>query len=180
MSRRLHLGIFPDAHSLLAAARACRTHGIPIRDAYTPHPVHGIDEALELRPSRLPIACFIGGLFGLVASLAFQYWASAQDWPIDVGGKPFHSWPAFAPVAFEVMVLCAGLLTALLLFVRSRLLPGAASVAPCERVTDDRYALVVEERDARLPAHAIAALLAEHGAIERREMRSASEAEGAP
>ncbi|MBL8842665.1 MAG: DUF3341 domain-containing protein [Planctomycetes bacterium] len=180
MSRRLHLGIFTDAHALVAAARACRSRGIPIRDAYTPHPVHGLDEAMALRPSRLPIACFVGGLAGLVAALAFQYWASAQDWPIDVGGKPFHSWPAFVPVAFELMVLCAGLLTALLLLVRSRLLPGAASVAPCERVSDDRYALVVEERDARLPADAIAALLAEHGAIERRELPSATETEDAP
>jgi hypothetical protein len=169
MSRRIHVATFPDGHLLVAAAAACRARGLEVEDAFSPHPIHGIDEVLGIRRTRLPIVCFAAGLLGGSLGLAFEYWASAADWPLDVGGKPFDSLPAFLPVAFEMTVLFAGLATALALFVRSRLAPGAAARTPDSRVTDDRYVLVVRHRDAALPAETLDALLVRHGATSCRE-----------
>ncbi|MBM4016247.1 MAG: DUF3341 domain-containing protein [Planctomycetes bacterium] len=177
MSRRLHIAAFDDGHALLRAAAACRAQGLPLIDAFLPHPVHGLDEVMAIRPTRLPIVCFAGGVVGLSLALWFQYWSSATDWPLDVGGKPFDSFPAFVPVAFELLVLGAGLLTAATLLVRSRLWPGARSRIPDPRVTDDRYVLVVGERGAAIAPAAIDALLLAHGALDcREELEAATEA----
>ena len=75
---------------------------------------------MGLRPSRLPWVCFVLGLLGAVAMLLFQYWATAVSWPINVGGKPWNSLPAFVPVTFEVMVLCAGVGTVVAFIWRDR------------------------------------------------------------
>jgi hypothetical protein len=165
MTRRVHVASFADGHALVAAARACDASGLKIADAYTPHPVHGLDEVLRIRRSRLPIVCFAGGLIGLLIALGFQYWSSATDWPLNVGGKPFDSFPAFVPVAFETMVLFAGLATAAGLLLRSRLWPGPRAAPPHTRVTDDRYVLVVAERDGSVPAERIRELLRSNGAV---------------
>ncbi len=175
MSRRVHVATFDNGHELVAAARACRRRGLQIADAHTPHPVHGLEEALGLPRSRLPIVCFVGGFVGLTLGLAFQHWASAVDWPLNVGGKPFSSWPAFLPVAFEMTVLVAGLATAAALLLRSRLLPGTTPSSFEPRATDDRYVLIVQERDATLAAGELRALLLAHGALACREELSAEE-----
>jgi hypothetical protein len=180
VTRRLHVAAFRDGHSLVAAAHACRRRGLPLVDAFTPHPVHGIDVALGIPRSRLPIVCFAGGFAGLALGVWFQFWSSAVDWPLNVGGKPFQSLPAFVPVAFELMVLFAGLSTALALFVGSRLVPGAAARLCDPRVTDDRYVLVVAENGATMRSDAIDALLQEHGAVECREELSESPTAEAP
>src|SRR5262245_11594705 len=106
--RELYLGVFLQEADLVAAARATRSAGYRIHDAFTPYAVHGLDEALGLRPSRLPWVCLAFALAGLSAAGLGQYWLSAIDWPLNVGGKPFNSLPAFLPAMFEVMVLLAG------------------------------------------------------------------------
>ena len=80
-----------------------------------PLPIHGIDDVLGIRRSRLTIVCFVAGLVGCAVGLLAQYWTSAVDWPLDIAGKPFDSLPAFVPVAFELTVLFGGLATALVL-----------------------------------------------------------------
>ena len=77
MSGRVHIGLFPDEDRLLAALRDCRRRGVEVVDAHTPYPVHGIDELVGIRRSRLPVVCFLAGLTGLTAGLGFQYWSSA-------------------------------------------------------------------------------------------------------
>ena len=116
---RRHFATFGDQHALLGAARACRERGLTFVDAYTPYPVHGLDEVLGIRRSRLPCVTLVAGTVGVAVALWFQYWASDTSWPIDVGGKPFDSFPAFVPVAFEVLVLFAGLATAAAFVIRS-------------------------------------------------------------
>ena len=135
-------------------------------DAYSPYPIHGIDELLGIRRSRLTIVCFLGGLLGCAIGLAAQYWTSAVNWPLDVGGRPFDSLPAFVPVGFEMTVLCGGLATAFLLLVRSRLWPGKKRTPALERITDDRFALVVAEPGARLAEGEIDTIFRRHGAVE--------------
>jgi hypothetical protein len=138
---------FTDEGSLLAAVRAARAAGVAIDDAYTPYAVHGLDEAMGLKRSRLTWVCFLGGLAGGSSALAFQLWTSAVSWPLNIGGKPFASYTAFVPVTFELTVLSAALISATAFLFRSRLFPGRPA-APLPRVTDDRFALVLADSDA--------------------------------
>ena len=166
MSERSIVGLFEDERDLLDAVRACRERSIPIVDVVTPFPVHGLDSALGLRRSRLPWVTLLGGLTGLALGLWFQYWSTSESYPIDVGGKPWDSFPAFVPVAFELTILFAGLATALALFVRSNLFPGRAVPPGLESTTDDRLALVLAQRDARFLDSELEDLLTGHGARE--------------
>jgi len=169
MSRRVHIGFFEDERDLLVAAKEFRARGIDIVDAYSPYPIHGIDEVLDIRPSRLPWVTLIAGATGLTIGLYFQYWASATDWPIDVGGRPFDSLPAFIVIAFEMTILLAGLATAAALCMRCRLWPGRKSDESFATTTDSEMALVVAEDDARFESGTHAEILRASGAISTRE-----------
>lgn len=138
---------FDEEAVLLRAAHAVRRAGLEIADAYTPYAVHGLDEAMGLRRSRLTWVCFAAGLTGATCAMLFQLWTSAVSWPLNVGGKPFASVPAFIPVTFELTVLSAALASAFFFFFRSRLYPGRPA-APPPQVTDDRFVLVVADSDA--------------------------------
>jgi hypothetical protein len=142
--RRVLVGDFARAENIVAAARAAREHGFRIADAYTPYPVHDLAGAMGLRPSRLPWVCFGLALLGATSKLAFQFWAMAVDWPVNVGGKPWNSFPAYVPVTFEVMVLLAGLGVVLAFLLRCRLVPGRPAAPLFRGVTDDSFVLALE------------------------------------
>jgi hypothetical protein len=142
--RHVLVGDFARAENILGAARAARDHGFRIADAYAPYPVHGLARAMGLRPSRLPWLCFGLGLLGATFKLAFQFWAMAVDWPLNVGGKPWNSFPAYVPVTFEVMVLLAGLGVVLAFLLRCRLFPGKQAVPLFRGATDDSFVLALE------------------------------------
>ena len=99
---------------------------------------------MGLRPSRLPWACFAFGAFGVAFGLGFQFWTMAVNWPLNVGGKPWNSLPALIPVAFELMVLLAGLGMVLVFLLRCRLLPGRQASPLFPDVTNNRFVLVLE------------------------------------
>jgi hypothetical protein len=143
VTRRVDVGVFDAEARLLAAVRECRARGLEIVDVRSPYPIHGIDEPAGVRRSRIAAATLVAGLFGFGLGTWLQAWTSATDWPLDVGGKPWDSQPAFLPVTFELTVLCAGLATVAALLLRSRLRPGRAPSFPDLGVTDDRFALVV-------------------------------------
>jgi len=164
--RRLHIAVFADEHDFLAAARDCVRAGSAVVEAYTPHAVHGLDGVMGIRRSRLPYVTLAGGLCGLAFGLWLQYWTSATDWPLDVGGKPFDSFPAFVPVAFEMTVLFAGLATVAGVLMRSRLHPGRRAARVIGHVTDDRFALVVADRDGATRVRALNGIFAAHRAVE--------------
>ena len=135
--------VFDREEDLVGAATTAREHGLTIVDAYTPYPVHGLSGAMGLTPSRLPWLCFALGAAAGAATLVFQHWASAVDWPINVGGRPWNSFPAFVPIAFEVIVLVAGLGTVAAFLAVTALRPWNKADVPDARVTDDRFALVL-------------------------------------
>ncbi len=143
MTRRVDVAVFADEDAFLAAARACRERGLEVVDARSPHPVHGFDEIAGVRRTRLPAATLVAGIAGLSLGTWLQLWTSATDWPVDVGGKPWNSMPAFLPITFELTVLFAGLTTAAALLVRSRLRPTRKPTLVDLGTTDDRYALLV-------------------------------------
>lgn len=143
MTRRIDVAVFSDEEIFLSAAAACRARGLEIVDARSPHPVHGFDDVAGIRRSRIAVATLVAGIAGLALGTLLQFWTSATDWPLDVGGKPWNSMPAFLPVTFELTVLFAGLTTVAFLLVRSGLRPGRRPTLPDLGTTDDRYALLV-------------------------------------
>jgi len=143
VTRRIDVAVFAAEETFLGAARACRDRGLTIVDARSPHPVHGFDEIAGIRRTRLPAATLAAGIAGFSLGTWLQMWTSATDWPVDVGGKPWNSMPAFLPITFELTVLFAGLTTVAVLLVRSRLRPGRAPSLAGLGTTDDRYALLV-------------------------------------
>jgi hypothetical protein len=159
------VGWFESEDEILAATTAAREQGMTIHDVYTPYAVHGMDDAMGLRPSRLPWVCFFAGLTGFSCAWGLQYYTSVVSWPLNIGGKPFHSLPAFIPVIFELTVLFAALISVAALFMRERMFPGARpKVLP--RVTNDRFALALVTEGARFDHQSAARFLEKHGAVE--------------
>jgi hypothetical protein len=143
MSTRVLVADFTAEGDLFAALAVGRDRGWPVVDVFTPYPVHGLDRALGMRRSRLSVACFLCGLLGASLALWFQFWASSSDWPLNVGGQPWNSLPAFVPVTFETMVLFAGLGLVLAWLIRCQLYPGKVAMIPSPGVTDNRFVLVL-------------------------------------
>jgi hypothetical protein len=161
---RYTAGFFKREEDLLAAARDARETGFEIYDVYTPFPVHGMDRAVGLARSHLTWIALIAGAMGLMFGLGLQVWTSVYDWPLNVGGKPFNSFPLFIPVAFELTVLFSGLIAIGVLLVRNRLwLFSKRRVF--ERVTDDRFVMVLKQTDASFDVKRALKLFEQHGAV---------------
>ncbi len=165
MSQRVFIGMFDNEHDTLDAIRASRRRGFKVVDVYGPYAVHGVDDAMGLQPSRLPWIVFAMGLLAAALKVWFEFWTTAVDWPINVGGKPFNSLPAFVPVTFEVMVLGAGVTAVLAFLIVCRLWPGKKAALAVPRITDDRFAVVLEESDSTFDAGQVEAMFREHHAV---------------
>src|SRR2546427_6122626 len=98
---------FDDPSTLVAAAREAHREGYRRMEGYSPFPIEELHEALGLHHTRLPLIVLMGGLVGLLAGYGLEYWSSAIAYPMNIGGRPFHSWPQFIPVAFETTILGA-------------------------------------------------------------------------
>ena len=161
------LAEFETTSKLLHACERLRDEGYSRWDAHAPFPVHGLDRAMGLRPSRLPFVVLVMALSGGAAAFALQWWIHAWDYPLVISGKPFFSWPAFIPVTFEVTVLF-GALGAFLGMLHFNRLPqhyhSLFRSQRFERVTDDKFFISVEARDPRYDAKGTAKLLEEIGA----------------
>jgi hypothetical protein len=144
MVKEFLFGIFTDETKLLDSVRRLRREGFTLNDVLTPYAVHGLDDAMGFRRSRLPLVTFFAGLAGLTLAVGFQFWTSVFDWRLNVGGKPDNSSLAFLPVAFEITVLIGGLATALAFFLRSSLFPGAKPLLLEQGITNDRFVIVME------------------------------------
>src|SRR5947209_17587139 len=98
---------FTNAHAVLDAARSARQLGYTAVEAYTPYPVEGMAAALGHPRNRVPFIVLVGGLVGAGAGFFMMYWTMAVDYPLNVGGRPFNSWPVWIPVTFEMLILFA-------------------------------------------------------------------------
>jgi len=103
-------GLLAEFHSpaeVVAAARRVKEAGYKKVDGYSPYPIEDLSEALHFHHSPLPAMVLAGGITGLIAGFGLEYWASVIEYPLNIGGKPFFSWPAFIPAAFETTILFA-------------------------------------------------------------------------
>jgi hypothetical protein len=161
-------GTFASPDALTEAARQLRSLGFREVEAYTPYPVEGLDEVL--RPGRrmwLPLVIFLGAVFGAVWGYFIQYWDEALNYPLNVGGRPYNSWPAFTVGTFEFMVLCAVAagFFGLLVFCRlPRLYHPIFSTVEFERASVDRFVLCVEARDPSFEPQRIRRIFERNGA----------------
>jgi hypothetical protein len=100
---------FEQPEQLLHAARRAYESGYRKMDAYSPYAVEGVAEAIGFRKTRVPLIVLLGGIAGAVSAYAMQWWSAAVDYPLNVGGRPLHSWPSFVPITFELTVLFAAI-----------------------------------------------------------------------
>jgi hypothetical protein len=100
---------FRSPETLLHAAERASQEGFKRMDAYTPFPVEGLAEAIGFRRTRVPLIVLGGGIIGCLGGFFLQYWVAVIDYPLNVGGRPLNSWPAYIPVTFELTILCAAL-----------------------------------------------------------------------
>jgi hypothetical protein len=141
---------FDSSADLLDAAQRAYEEGYRRMDAYTPFPVHGLPEALGFHRTRLPLLVLLGGIAGCIGGYSLQYWVAAIDYPLNVGGRPLNSWPAFIPVTFELTVLVAALAAVLGMLALNRLpMPyhPVFNVPEFELASRNRFFLCIEAVD---------------------------------
>ena len=100
---------FDTPTQVVVAARKAHAEGYRKLDAYSPFPVEGLSEAIGFEKDNVALVCLLGGLVGLGLAYLMQYWINVSDYPLNIGGRPFHSWPSFIIVTFEMTVLFGGL-----------------------------------------------------------------------
>ena len=162
------LGLFSDAHKIVEAAKQIRPRKLGRLEAYTPYPVHGLDRAIGLEPSRLGRLVMLMGVMGAGLALLFEGWVSAVDYPLVTGGKPLFSWQAFVPVMFEVTVLFATFTAGLAMLFAFNKLPCFGHPVLHSRaikdITRDKLALSIEAISAAFDVEAARQALFNNGA----------------
>ncbi|HEY6174775.1 MAG TPA: quinol:electron acceptor oxidoreductase subunit ActD [Kofleriaceae bacterium] len=159
---------FDTPGELIEAARKVRAAGYTEFDCYSPFPVHGIDDAMGIKRTLLPVAIFIGGAAGTVGGLLLQWWCNAYNWPWNISGKPSWSIPANIPIGFETTILLAVFTSFFGMWIANRLPQVWHPFFRNERfnhVTDDAFMLGIEQRDRRFDGEATPKLLKDAGAI---------------
>jgi len=165
-SKVIH-AIYTDDDVLMLAVKKVKAEKYHIEEIYTPFPVHGLDKAMGLEPTRLAIAAFMYGCVGLVVATVMMNYIMIEDWPMDIGGKPSFSYienmPAFVPIMFELTVFFAAHLMVITFYLRSRMWPFKKAENPDPRTTDDHFLMEIAVHDNE---ESLTALLKETGAVE--------------
>lgn len=168
------MGRFADADQLVRAARACR-EDFPAVEAYSPFPVPGLARALALGPDGIRLWALAGALFGALSGFFIQYYSAVVDYPIDVGGRPLFSWPAFLPIVVLLTLFWGAAGTVLGMFVLDRL-PRlhhpVFNVAQFADASRDGFFLVIRAEDPAFDAALVGERLRELGAEAVEEVES--------
>jgi len=165
-SKVIH-AIYTDDDVLMSAVKKVKAERYHIEEIYTPFPVHGLDKAMGLAPTRIAITAFMYGLVGLTVAIVMMNFIMIEDWPQNIGGKPSFSYienmPAFVPIMFELTVFFAAHLMVITFYLRSRMWPFKNAENPDPRTTDDHFLMeiAVDGNEEQLEN-----LLKETGAVE--------------
>ena len=165
-SKVIH-AIYTDDDVLMSAVKKVKAEKHHIEEIYTPFPVHGLDKAMGLAPTRIAITAFMYGLVGLTVAITMMNFIMIEDWPQNIGGKPSFSYienmPAFVPIMFELTVFFAAHLMVITFYLRSRMWPFKKAENPDPRTTDDHFLMeiAVHGNEGELES-----LLKETGAVE--------------
>ena len=141
---------FDTPEEVLEAARRAHESGYRNMDAYSPFPIEGLPDALGFRRTRIPLLVLLGALFGGIGGYFMMYYSAVIDYPINIGGRPLHSWPAFIPITFELTVLIAGLTAVIGMLFRNRLprpYHPVFNVKRFEHASTDKFFLCIEATD---------------------------------
>lgn len=163
------VGFFEDENKLKSAAATVRDSGYKDFDAISPFPIHGLDEACGLKRSWIPWVCFTFAVLGCTAGWGLQYYVAAVDWPIIIGGKPFHSLPAFVPVMFELTVLFSALSSVIACVVVACGLPKVNPPVIDPDLTCSKFAIFIPEDDVGYNKEKVTSMFNSSGATEVRE-----------
>ena len=151
MSNKVIYAIYNDDDVLMNAVKSTRAAHHHIEEVFTPFPVHGLDKAMGLAPSRLAICAFLYGCVGISFATFMMSYIMIHDWPQDIGGKPSFSFiqnmPSFVPIMFEMTVFFAAHLMVITFYMRSRLWPFKQAENPDVRTTDDHFLMEIAVND---------------------------------
>ncbi len=151
MSNKVIYAIYNDDDILMDAVKKTRAAHHHIEDVFSPFPVHGLDKAMGIAPTRLAICAFLYGCVGITVATSMMSFIMIHDWPQDIGGKPSFSYiqnmPSFVPIMFEMTVFFAAHLMVITFYMRSRLWPFKKAENPDVRTTDDHFLMEVAVKD---------------------------------
>jgi hypothetical protein len=168
-NKTVMFGIFENPDKFLETVGKVHAKGVNIIDCYSPFPIHGIEKAMGLKRSLLPIGAFMFGCLGFLTAATLQYYVTSYDWPMIIGNKPTVG-VSYVPVLFELSVLFTAFGLAFLFFFRSKMVHGKM---PSERVdmrqTDDRMVIAIATDDDAIDKDELTNLLFEGGAVEIKE-----------
>jgi hypothetical protein len=163
------IGVFNTEESLVEAIKKVKEKGVKVNEVYTPYPIHEVLTLLG-RKSKMTIAAWLYGLFGAIAVLAFLIYTSVIDWPLNYGGKPFNSFPSFIVITIVLTIFIVTIMSLFTFSWRAKIYPGKIPAIIDERITDDKFLLVLssEENDKETD---LPSLLKEVGATEVNEKK---------
>jgi len=144
------MGEFETPEQLVSAAKRTREAGYKHVEAYTPFPIEGLSESIGFRWTAVPLITLIGGITGAITGFGLQYWCSAITYPLNIGGRPLNSWPAFIPVTFELTVLFSAISAVVGMIALNKLPQPHHPVFNVDRfahASTDRFFLCIEARD---------------------------------
>jgi hypothetical protein len=153
---------FDNPTDLVAAARRTYEEGYRKINGYSPFPIEELTEAIGFTHTRLPLIVLIGGIIGCVGGYLMQYYLEAIEYPLNVGGRPFHSWPSFIPITFETTVLCAALAAVFGMLALNNLpqpYHPVFNVPSFALATNDKFFLAVESKDPKFDYEATKSFL---------------------
>jgi len=173
MSEKILYGctaLFDSPDSVINAAAKVAEEGYVKYDVHTPYPLHGMDKAMKLKPSKLGYIALIFGLSGASAAMLTLWWMSAVDYPLVIGGKPFFPYPAYIPVVFEITVLSASIATVLSMLFFFFKFPN--NIHPLhgtrymKKVSADKYGILIQADDPKFDESLVKAFFENTGAAE--------------
>jgi len=165
MNKKYLVGVFNDEHTLVDAFEDAQKKGVVIEEVYTPYPIHEILMGMKYK-TRISYAAFFYGVLGVVMLLGGMYYAAVISWPLHFGGKPFNTFPSFIVVTIVGTILTVTILTLLTFSVRSKIYPGKKAVIIDQRVTDDKFIILLDQDKMGIQKPEITKLFQSFGATE--------------